>query len=464
MTISPTPAGPATDIDDAPLVDRLLAPFRRFASVASAGGVVLLAAAAVALAWANSPWSGSYHHLWATPITLGIGTLSAQSTLHHLINDGLMAVFFFLVGLEIKREMIAGELKSFRTASLPIVAAFGGMVVPAALYALVNAGGAGSAGWGVPMATDIAFALGVLALLGDRVPTGLKVFLAALAIVDDIGAVLVIAVFYAGGIAWNALLLAAALLLLAALANVAGVRRPWAYSAIGLALWATVLASGVHATVAGVLLAMTIPVRRRLDEASFLTEARRALEDFDAAAAVTAADPDVTVLSNSDHHTAVEELEALCRQVQPPLIQIEHALHGVVAFAIMPIFALANAGVSLSGGALAGGLASPVALGAVLGLVVGKPLGIVGFSWLAIRTGVASLPEGVTPRMLLGAGVLGGIGFTMALFVAGLAFADAALLDAAKLGVLVASTVSGVAGWLILRSAPRPARAKAREQ
>ena len=464
MTISPTPTGPAADIDDEPLVDRFLAPFRRFASIASAGGLVLLAAAAVALAWANSPWSESYHHLWETPITLGIGAMSVQSTLHHLINDGLMAVFFFLVGLEIKREMIAGELKSIRTASLPIVAAFGGMVVPAALYALVNAGGAGSVGWGVPMATDIAFALGVLALLGDRVPTGLKVFLAALAIVDDIGAVLVIAVFYTGGIAWNAVLLAAALLLVAALANAAGVRRPWAFGAIGLALWATVLASGVHATVAGVLLAMAIPVRRRLDEASFLTGARRALEDFDAAAAATAADPDVTVLSNSDHHTAVEELEALCRHVQPPLIQIEHALHGVVAFLIMPIFALANAGVSLTGGALAGALANPVALGAVLGLVVGKPLGIMGFSWLAIRMGVASLPEGVTPRMLLGAGVLGGIGFTMALFIAGLAFADAALLDAAKVGVLIASTVSGVVGWMILRTAPKPAPAKARSQ
>jgi NhaA family Na+:H+ antiporter len=303
------------------------------------------------------------------------------------------------------------------------------------------------------MATDIAFALGVLALLGDRVPTGLKVFLAALAIVDDIGAVLVIAVFYTAGVAWSALLAAAGLLVLAACANLAGFRRPWTYGAIGLALWATVLASGVHATVAGVLLAMTIPVRTRLHEAAFLTGARRALDEFDEAAAVTAADPDVTILSNPDHHTAVEELEALCREVQPPLIQIEHALHGVVAFAIMPVFALANAGVTLSGGALAAGVASPVALGAILGLVVGKPLGIMGFSWLAIRLGIASYPDGVTPRMLLGAGILGGIGFTMALFIAGLAFPDAALLDAAKVGVLVASTVSGVAGWLLVRSA-----------
>jgi NhaA family Na+:H+ antiporter len=438
-----------------PLVDHLLAPFRRFARIASAGGLVLLAAAAIALAWANSPWAASYDHLWETSISLGLGDFALRTTLHHLINDGLMAVFFFLVGLEIKREMIAGELKSLRSASLPIVAALGGMIVPAAIYAAVNAGGPGAAGWGVPMATDIAFALGVLALLGDRVPIGLKVFLAALAIVDDIGAVLVIAVFYTGGIAWSALLAAGALLVLAAGANLAGVRRPWAFGAIGLALWATVLASGVHATVAGVLLALTIPVRRRLDETAFLAAAHRALDDFDAAAAVTATDPDVTVLSNTEHHTAVEELEALCREVQPPLIQIEHALHGVVAFAIMPIFALANAGVSLNGAALGGTIASPVALGALLGLVVGKPLGIVSFSWLAMRLGIATLPDGVTPRMLLGAGILGGIGFTMALFIAGLAFPDAALLDAAKVGVLVASTVSGVIGWLLLRSAPR---------
>ena len=453
-----TPVPPAELVPE-PLVERLLAPFYRFTRTESAGGLVLLAATALALGWANSPWAASYHHLWEAPLTLGIGAWTVRATLHHLINDGLMAVFFFVVGLEIKREMLAGELRSLRSASLPMIAALGGMVVPAALYAAVNAGGPGAGGWGIPMATDIAFALGVLALLGDRVPTGLKVFLAALAIVDDIGAVLVIAVFYTGGVAWNALLAAAALLVLAAGANLAGVRRPWTYGAIGLALWATVLASGVHATVAGVLLAMTIPVRTRIDEAAFLRQARRALDDFDAAAVVTAADPDVTVLSNDDHHTAVEELETLCEQAQPPLIRIEHALHGTVAFAIMPVFALANAGVTVDGGALAGAIASPVALGVILGLVLGKPLGITTFAWLAVRLGISTLPSGVTTRMLLGAGILGGIGFTMALFIASLAFADAALLDAAKLGVLVASAITGVAGWLLLRGGTRPAPA-----
>jgi NhaA family Na+:H+ antiporter len=436
-----------------PLVDRLLAPFRQFAHTASAGGLVLLAATAIALIWANSPWAESYHHVWETPLTLGLGGWSATWTLHHFVNDGLMAVFFFVVGLEIKREMVAGELKTLRSAALPLVAALGGMVVPAAIYAAVNAGGPGIRGWGVPMATDIAFALGVLALLGDRVPTGLKVFLAALAIVDDIGAVLVIAVFYTGGVAWDAVLAAGALLALAAGANLAGVRRPWAYAAIGLALWGAVLASGVHATVAGVLLAMTIPVRTRIDEPAFLAQARRALDDFDRAAVVTASDPDVTVLTNEDHHGAIEELETLCEQAQPPLIRLEHALHGIVAFAIMPIFALANAGVTLNREALAGAATNPVTLGVILGLALGKPLGITLFSLLAMRLGLTTAPAGVTTRMLLGAGILGGIGFTMALFIGGLAFTDAARLDAAKIGVLAASLLTGVTGWLLLRGA-----------
>ncbi|MDF1505692.1 Na+/H+ antiporter NhaA [Roseisolibacter sp. H3M3-2] len=456
-------ATPMSSGDSVPLVERLLAPFRQFAHTASSGGVVLLAATAVALAWANSPWAASYHHLWETPITLGAGGWAARTTLHHLINDGLMAVFFFLVGLEIKREVLAGELASVRRAALPMVGALGGMVVPAALYALVNAGGPGAPGWGVPMATDIAFALGVLALLGDRVPVGLKVFLAALAIVDDIGAVLVIAVFYSGGVAWGALGTAAALVALAALANLAGVRRPGAYAAVGVALWAAVLLSGVHATVAGVLLAMTIPVRTRIAEGTFLREAERVLHDFDAAAQCSSADPRATVLGNAGHHTALEELERLSDAAQPPLIRMEHALHGVVAFAIMPLFALANAGVTLGGDALRAAAAHPVTLGALLGLLVGKPVGIVGFSWAAVRLGWASLPHGVTWRSLAGAGVLGGIGFTMALFIAGLAFpgADGAaggaspLLDAAKVGVLAASTVAGVAGWLLLRAGPR---------
>jgi NhaA family Na+:H+ antiporter len=443
-----------------PLVERVLAPFKQFAHTASSGGLVLLAATAVAVLWANSPWAAGYHRLWDTRLAFGVGEWMARPTLHQLVDDGLMAVFFFVVGLEIKREVLAGELATLRSASLPMLAALGGMVVPAAIYALVNVGGPGVRGWGVPMATDIAFALGVLALLGSRVPVGLKVFLAALAIVDDIGAVLVIAVFYSAGVDWGALAAVGGLLLLSACANLAGVRKPWAYGALGLALWAAVLASGVHATVAGVLLAMTIPVRTRLDEDAFLDCARAALDDFDHAAARTAADPHTTILSNTAHHTAVEELETLCERVQPPLIRLEHALQGMVAFGIMPVFALANAGVTLGGEAVRQAAVSPIALGALLGLVIGKPIGITAFSWLAVRLGIATLPTGVSWRLLAGAGVLGGIGFTMALFIAGLAFGDSPLLEAAKLGVLSASALAGCAGWLLLRRAiPTPGRA-----
>ena len=302
------------------------------------------------------------------------------------------------------------------------------------------------------MATDIAFALGVLALLGERVPAGLKVFLAALAIVDDLGAVLVIALFYTGGVAAGPLALAAALLLASAGANAAGVRQPWAYGLLGLALWAAVLASGVHATVAGVLLALTIPARTRINEDEFIERARCSLDEFDAAH-----DPDGTVVINPAHQTALRKLEALCEQAQAPAQKLEHSLHGVVAFGIMPLFALSNAGVHLTGD-MGTALASPVTLGVALGLVLGKPIGITLFSWLAVRMNLATPPAGVSWRTLHGVSWLGGIGFTMSLFVAGLAFpgaGGAALLAAAKLGILAASFVAGVVGWLLIRTAPR---------
>jgi NhaA family Na+:H+ antiporter len=443
----------ASQGDAAPLIERVLAPFQRFVQTESASGLVLLACTAFALAWANSPWAASYEHLWETELTLALGPWTSHTTLHHLINDGLMAVFFFLVGLEIKREMLAGELASIRQAALPLAGALGGMVVPALLYASLNAGSPGEPGWGVPMATDIAFALGVLALLGDRIPVGVRVFLAALAIVDDIGAVLVIAVFYSGGIAWNPLLFAGALVLLAIGANIAGVRRPWAYAIIGLLLWGAVLSSGIHATIAGVLLAMTIPARTRIDEGRFIARARRALSRFE-----IAHEPGASPLKDPEHQAAVHQLEQLAEQLQPPLLRLEHALHGVVAFGIMPLFALANAGVPLGLAQLEGGESTTVALGIGLGLLVGKPVGITLLAWAAVRLGVASLPHGVTWRLILGAGLLGGIGFTMALFIAGLAFASQpTLLVAAKLGILGASLTAGVAGWLALRGSSRQA-------
>ena len=414
---------------------------------APAGGLVLLACAAIAMAWANSPWAASYHALWDTPIAVGVGDLGASLTLHVVVNDGLMAVFFFLVGLEIKREVLVGELATLRQAALPVAAALGGMVVPALLFLALNVGGGGSSGWGIPMATDIAFALGVLALIGDRAPSSLRVFLSALAIADDMGAVLVIALFYSGGVAWGALVAAAALLALSAAANVAGVRAPWAYALIGLALWVAVLLSGVHATVAGVLLALTIPSRTRIDESAFLRGAHDALTEFH-----DARDPERTVLSNRAHQHALHRLEELTEQAQPPLARLEHGLHGVVTFGIMPLFALANAGVPLHGaGALIG---TPVALGVLAGLVLGKPIGISLAALLAVRLGVAERPAGASWRLIHGVSWLGGIGFTMSLFIAGLAFGGTSpMLTAAKLGTFLASVLAGLVGWLLLRSA-----------
>ncbi len=438
----------------APLIDRVLQPFQRFARTESSGGIVLLACTALALGWANSPWAESYHQLWETQLTVGISGRGLTLSLHHWINDGLMAVFFFLVGLEIKREMLVGELASPRQAALPIAGALGGMLVPAGIYAVVNVGGPGAAGWGIPMATDIAFALGVVALLGSRVPLGLKIFLAALAIVDDIGAVLVIALFYTAALSLPALAIGAVLLAALVLCNFAGVRHPAAYALLGLGLWACFLMSGVHATIAGVLLAMTIPSRTRINEDEFLVRGRLILDDFERSCS-----PATTVLTNADQQQAIHELEVACEEAQAPLLRLEHSLHGIVAFGIMPLFALANAGVHF-GGDLFAGLSWPVTIGTVLGLVLGKPIGIALFAWLATRVGVATLPAGAGWRSLVGVSCLGGIGFTMSIFIASLAFpGSASLLDSAKVGILAASIAAGLLGWGLLRGGASPAPA-----
>ena len=412
-----------------------------------AAGLVLLVCAAIALAWANSPWAHQYHALWETEISIGVAATHATLTLREVVNDGLMAVFFFLVGLEIKREILVGELATMRQAALPVAAALGGMIVPALLFVALNASTHGTRGWGVPVATDIAFALGVLALLGDRIPSSLRVFLSALAIADDLGAVLVIALFYTATISWTALAVAAALLLLSIVANAVGVRATWAYALIGLALWVAVLLSGVHATVAGVLLAFTIPTRTRIDESAFLAGARDALGDFH-----DAHTPEKTVLSSRSHQVALERLNTLADHAQAPLVRLEDGLSGVVNFGIMPVFALANAGIPLSGSSHL--ITSPVALGVLVGLFVGKPIGISLATWISVRSGIASVPADVTRRMLFGVALLGGIGFTMSLFIAGLAFGGSAeLLTAAKLGTFTASLLAGFAGWLVLRRA-----------
>ncbi|HEX7241320.1 MAG TPA: Na+/H+ antiporter NhaA [Longimicrobiaceae bacterium] len=451
--MSTTPRAPVIDAYRTP-IQRILSPFQRFAETESSGGIVLILCTAAALAWANSPWAQSYLHLWETEVALEVGAWRVTHSLHHWINDGLMAVFFFLVGLEIKREVLVGELASVKRAALPIAAAMGGMVVPALVYTALNAGGPGAPGWGIPMATDIAFALGVLALLGPRVPLPLKVFLAALAIVDDIGAVVVIAVFYTATVSWTALGVAGLVLAALLAANRLGVRHPGAYLLLGVVMWAAFLKSGVHATVAGVLTAMTIPARTRIDTGQFLERGRALLDDFEDECTQRGGD----VLTNAGQQSAIQAMENACEAAQSPLQRIEHDLGPWVAFGIIPLFALANAGLVLTGD-LSDALAHPVTLGVLLGLVVGKPVGITLFSWLAVRSGVAARPHGVSWRAIHGVSWLGGIGFTMSLFVTALAFPGGEMVTEAKVGILGASILAGVVGWVLMRGTgrgPRP--------
>jgi NhaA family Na+:H+ antiporter len=424
---------------------------REFIHDEAFGGILLLVCALAALLWANSPWGDSYDALWSTELTLGTVQFHLTESLRHWVNDGLMAIFFFVVGLEIKREVLAGELSSPRQAALPAIAALGGVIVPAGIFLLLNRGIEGGQGWGIPMATDIAFALGVLALLGNRIPFGLTVFLTALAIVDDIAAVLVIAVFYTAQVQWTALGLAAVILVALIAANRLGARRPVVYAVLGLALWVTVFESGIHATVAGVLLAFTIPANTRIDPGAFLARSRAILQRFERAGEGDA--PDDSILTNGARQEALAELEDAVEAAGAPLHRMEHVLHPWVAFAIIPLFALANAGVRIEGD-LGAAFGNRVTLGVALGLVLGKQIGVTLGAWVAVRTGITELPEGVGWRHIYGAGWLAGIGFTMALFVADLAFADsgeAGLLTAAKVGILVASLIAGIGGWLILR-------------
>jgi NhaA family Na+:H+ antiporter len=435
------PTAPATH---APVIERILRPFQRFAQQETSSGLVLLGCAVIALAWANSPWGASYEHLWEQQVTIGHARWGLTMSLHHWINDGLMAIFFFVVGLEIKRELLIGELSTRQTAALPIAAALGGMIAPALIYTAFNAGTEGGRGWGIPMATDIAFSLGALALLGPRVPTALKVFLAAFAIADDLGAVIVIALFYTADLSIPSLVAAGVIFVTLLGANRLGIRSATVYGLVGIVLWLAVLASGVHATIAGVMLALTIPARTRIDESEFVARVEHSLADFRAAD-----EPGTSVLTNPGHQYAIHQLEEACEAAQAPLFKLEHKLHTFVAFGIMPLFALSNAGVRVAGGSLSV-LGSPIVLGIVLGLVFGKPIGITLFSWLSARAGVAALGDEMTWGSLHGVSWLGGIGFTMSLFIADLAFAGTPHLEEAKIGILLASTIAGVTGWAIL--------------
>lgn len=415
--------------------------FQQFTRLQASGGILLLAAAALALLWANSTWGREYFGILDTYLKIELGTLTLKQSLLHWVNDGLMVVFFFLVGLEIKREILVGELASPRRAALPLVAAIGGMVLPALVYAAFNRGGSAQAGWGIPMATDIAFLLGILALFGSRVPISLRVFFTALAIADDLGAVLVLALFYSGEISWVALGVGAAILVVLIVLNRGHVRHPLPYALLGIVMWLAFLHSGVHPTIAGVLLAMTIPARTPVRAEAFVAQCTAALHG----------------VGPTEHHeeearrqqAAAQTLEAIAERIQSPLQRLERTVNPWAAYLIIPIFALANAGVDLSGNLLTA-LTQPVSLGIILGLLVGKSVGITLFSWVAVRIGVADLPYGVSWRQLFAASWLAGIGFTMSLFIAGAAFEQPELLALAKTGILVASALAAIVGAALI--------------
>jgi NhaA family Na+:H+ antiporter len=423
---------------------KVLMPVQEFIQTESASGVVLIAAAALAFAWANSPWADSYFAVLDARVGLAFAAWSLEKPLLLWVNDLLMAVFFFLVGLEIKREVMVGELAGWQRASLPAACALGGMIVPALIYVAFNLGAPTVSGWGVPMATDIAFALGVLALLGERVPLSLKVFLLALAIVDDLGAVAVIALFYTeifdgASLAVSLLVWGSAL----AYGRASG-QKPLVFALLGLMMWYFMLKSGIHATIAGVLMAMAVPLRHMLGMQE-LQQELRSLASRGAGFEQT--------------EIVIEHLEEVLDRAHSPLHSLEHALAPYVAFVIMPVFAFFNAGVALGGGEA--GAISAISLGVLAGLLLGKPIGVAGFALIAVKSGLSRLPTGVTWSGMVGVGLLAGIGFTMSLFIANLAFADRASLVQAKTGVLVASVVAALAGLAFLRRALRPQPAMA---
>ena len=419
--------------------------FQRFFHSEASGSVLLLLFTGVALAWANSPWAGLYERMLHAPLGITVGGWSFSLSAAHWVNDGLMTLFFFVVGLEIKRELSVGQLSTFRSALLPVAAALGGLAAPALIYAWFNAGGPGAAGWGVPMATDIAFALGVLALLGPRVPLGLKVFLTALAIADDLGAVLVIALFYTERV--NLLALAAAFgsLALLYLATRLSVRRFGAYFLLAGGVWAAMLASGVHATVAGILVALTVPVRSGIEPGAFLAALRERLDRLERGTLTRE-----SAVRDPEQMQAVEQIGIATLDFLPNGLAIERYLHPFTAFFVLPVFALFNAGVRFDG-RVGEALIQPVSMGIVLGLIFGKQVGITAVSWLAVKSGRAELPPGVTMAQVYGASILGGIGFTMSIFVARLAFPEGPMLVTAKLGILAASAISGVIGFVVLK-------------
>ncbi len=425
-------------------MDRLIQPFQRFVSREASGGILLLICTFIALLWSNIDLH-SYEKIWETHFIVGVQGFMLDKSLHFWVNDALMAIFFFVVGLEIKHSLIAGELASIKQASLPVMAAIGGMLVPAGIYIAMNFGTEGMRGWGIPVATDIAFSLGILALLGSRAPISLKIFLTACAIVDDIGAVVIIALFYTEAITWIYVGLGGGTLVALTLLNILGVRNIYIFIGLGIIVWISFMQSGIHSTVAGVALAATIPLNVRLvrlDLQRFVIKIKGLIRQFD-----ERGDTGPRVLT-TPHQT--EKSERASKDVGSSLQRLEHSIHPWVAFGIMPLFALANAGVVLDAGIIQN-IFEPVAFGIILGLVVGKPLGIFLFTWLSIKLGIGHMPPGVGWFHILGVSLLAGVGFTMSLFIADLAFVSIEYSSQSKIAILLGSLIAGSAGYFLLR-------------
>jgi NhaA family Na+:H+ antiporter len=424
---------------------QLAKPFERFFKEEVSGSYPLFLASLMAIVWANISIA-SYHSLWHTELTFSLGHFQITKSLVHWINEALMSLFFLTVGLEIKRELLVGELASPKGALLPIAAAVGGMLFPAIIYIVLNLGTPALKGWGIPMATDIAFSLAVLAIISKRIPFGIRIFLSAFAIADDLGAVLVIALFYTQTIVWHYLLLSILFFAGLTLANILWIRWTLLYALLGIGLWFTILGSGIHATVAGVVVAFFIPARGRYDTETFLKKVKLYLEDFECGPEASGH----TVLLNQEHLNDIRGIEEACHNVETPLQRLEYNLHPWISLFILPLFALANAGLLLKGMDIAHAFFHPVTLGIFLGLVLGKPTGIFLFTYLSSRIFKAPLASGVNWVHILGASMLGGIGFTMSLFISGLSFASNQYLELSKLGIIIGSIVAGVLGLVVL--------------
>ncbi len=423
---------------------------KTFIKLETASSIILFAVSIFAILWANSSYGYLYEELWHHKFTVGFADTNfhLSKSLILWINDGLMAIFFFVIGLEVKREILAGELTTLRKASLPIFAAIGGMLFPVLVFLILNQGKSGIEGWGIPMATDIAFTLGILKLLGKRVPLGLKIFLTAFAIVDDIGAVLVIAIFYSSNIQWDLIGYAMVLFGLVAFLSYKRIYSKYFYFIIGCVVWLLFLKSGIHPTIAGILMAFTIPIHTKINLKEYYNSVTKQLTFLKDTKTNSS-----NLLSSEQLH-AIDSVESITEKVNSPLQHLEHTLHGWVSYLIMPIFALANAGVVISFSGLES--TSHISLNIALALVLGNSLGIMLLSFIGIKLKLADLPKNVNFTQLLGVSLLGGLGFTMSLFIANLAYVDETLIAASKMGVIMGSLIAGVLGYLVLRFSLKP--------